>query len=517
MNRSKASSGLVGALLAVAVALLAGCGDSGSHETAAASNPPAANLPPTANAGPDQLVLAGTAMTLSGSGSDSDGTISTYAWVQSSGTAVTLSAANTATAGFTAPTTAGALEFRLTVTDNQGATNSDLVTVMVNVMAAPVIARQPTSPLAHEHGVALMFVVAAGANLDYEWRRTSGTVMKSGPEPFFARATGAGLGMSSDGDCFVVVVSNAAGSVTSEPGCLTVIPAVGHFDLEDDDPLDDYSIAEGYGNALLWIARTGAGAITGSTMFIDVPRLLGPGNNCPAGGAYLGGTLDGVALTAVTAAPLGQHTYSEIWDNCEGGDPDRMDDILRGGVLVSYDFPNKFGEGTMTMYLSGWGEGNHVLNGRLTVTTTPGVDSFGRKIDDILITVLEDFSAGAATNRSAAEHTIEMHRRRNDAGTHIVRTELSFHLPLSVYDEDGYVGTAYQSAGGSLNLNHEPDVGDDGTPSHTSDSRLEMRLGASHFNPGSGQYLGTVKAVQGNGGWVLNVDEPEEPEDPVVD
>lgn len=91
------------------------------------------NAPPTANAGPDKNANGGSAVSLPGSGSDLDGTISSYAWSQVSGTAVTLSGATTATASFTAPavTRTTNLTFRLTVTDNLGATGTDQIVVTV--------------------------------------------------------------------------------------------------------------------------------------------------------------------------------------------------------------------------------------------------------------------------------------------------------------------------------------------------------------------------------------------------
>ena len=47
---------------------------------------PPTNLPPTANAGPDQSVASGAAVTLSGSGSDPDvGDVLSYAWPQTGG------------------------------------------------------------------------------------------------------------------------------------------------------------------------------------------------------------------------------------------------------------------------------------------------------------------------------------------------------------------------------------------------------------------------------------------------
>jgi chitinase len=91
------------------------------------------NQLPTANAGADRSIATGAAASLQGSGSDTDGTIVSYVWTQTAGPAVTLNGANTANASFTAPqvTANTALTFRLTVTDNQGGTGSDDVTITV--------------------------------------------------------------------------------------------------------------------------------------------------------------------------------------------------------------------------------------------------------------------------------------------------------------------------------------------------------------------------------------------------
>jgi hypothetical protein len=91
------------------------------------------NAPPTANAGANQIVVPNAAVTLSGSGSDSDGSVASYAWVQTAGTAVTLTGASTATASFTAPGTNGTLTFQLTVTDNEGVSSADTIRIAVSV------------------------------------------------------------------------------------------------------------------------------------------------------------------------------------------------------------------------------------------------------------------------------------------------------------------------------------------------------------------------------------------------
>jgi hypothetical protein len=93
---------------------------------------PATNLAPTANAGVDAtIVLPINSVTLTGSGSDSDGTISAYAWTQVSGpNTATFTAASSATTNATG-LIAGTYVFKLTVTDNNGATGIDTVQVIV--------------------------------------------------------------------------------------------------------------------------------------------------------------------------------------------------------------------------------------------------------------------------------------------------------------------------------------------------------------------------------------------------
>jgi hypothetical protein len=93
------------------------------------------NQTPIANAGSDQTVDAGTAVTLSAAAStDPDGDALIYSWTQVSGPLVALSGADSALARFTAPAAGpngGTLVFQLTVGDGSSVGEPDTVTVTV--------------------------------------------------------------------------------------------------------------------------------------------------------------------------------------------------------------------------------------------------------------------------------------------------------------------------------------------------------------------------------------------------
>ena len=127
--------------ISVVSVFLSACGGGGGS-TPTPPSPPV-NVAPTANAGAAQTVDEGVTVNLAGSGTDTDGSISTYAWTQTSGTAVSLTSADMQNTSFLAPNTGTALSinlgFQLSVTDNDGATGTSTANITVNTTnEAPV-------------------------------------------------------------------------------------------------------------------------------------------------------------------------------------------------------------------------------------------------------------------------------------------------------------------------------------------------------------------------------------------
>src|SRR5207302_1521748 len=142
--------------------------------------------PPRANTGSNQTVNGGALVILDGTKSnDPDGgSIASYLWIQTSGPAVTLSAANTAKSSFTAPsstTSDTTLTFKLTVTDNDGAaTSSASTSVLVKrVNTPPTAITGPNQTVNASQIVTLdgskSFDKDGGTIASYRWVQASGS------------------------------------------------------------------------------------------------------------------------------------------------------------------------------------------------------------------------------------------------------------------------------------------------------------------------------------------------------
>lgn len=149
---------------------------------------PPSNLAPVANAGLDlNITLPTNSVTLSGSGTDADGTIVSYAWAKISGPSqFTISAAGQAQTAV-GNLTEGVYEFELTVTDNAGATAKDIVRVTVNAIVI-IANKSPTANAGPDINIILPInsttLTGSGTDPDgrivsYAWAMISGPTQNS--------------------------------------------------------------------------------------------------------------------------------------------------------------------------------------------------------------------------------------------------------------------------------------------------------------------------------------------------
>ncbi|HYG19111.1 MAG TPA: gliding motility-associated C-terminal domain-containing protein [Ohtaekwangia sp.] len=165
-------------------------GANGQRDVSVKVNPQPANIPPVANAGAnDQITLPVNTISLTGSGSDTDGTISTYLWQQVNGPSP---------ADFTTPGSAntnvtdlveGIYVFRLTVTDDDGVSAFDEVAITVR----PIPANLP--PIANGGGNKVITLPltnttlngsgtdADGSVVGYNWVQVSGPTTATTTDP----------------------------------------------------------------------------------------------------------------------------------------------------------------------------------------------------------------------------------------------------------------------------------------------------------------------------------------------
>lgn len=183
--------------------------------------PPDPNIPPTANAGTD-VSSSATTVQLFGSASDPDGTY-TVAWTQTSGTATTITNGTTLSPTLTG-LTVGVRVFRLRVTDNDGATTDDLVTVTTTVNQPPTVSVTADAVITYPSQITLVATASdpEGSALTYAWTVTAASPVT----PSIASPTAAStdiLGMVAGSYTFQVVVSDGVNDVTRTIN-VTVVP-----------------------------------------------------------------------------------------------------------------------------------------------------------------------------------------------------------------------------------------------------------------------------------------------------
>ncbi|NDV89704.1 DUF1566 domain-containing protein [Alteromonas sp. 345S023] len=254
-------------LIIFSVLFVSACGGGGGE-----SDTPTANTPPKVNAGADQTVDEGATVSLSASASDLDGTIVSYSWVQTEGINVQLSNTLTATPTFVAPAIEDEINisFRLTVTDDDGATATDDITITVipfNLTPSVVIVDDKE---VDEKSVVTLVAQASdedGEIVSYSWNQLTGDALElTGKDNEQVTFTAPDVTENMDFILEVTVVDND-GATASDTATITVIandaPIVNAgepFDTEEGETV--FLAAEAYDsdgslNGILWSQISG--------------------------------------------------------------------------------------------------------------------------------------------------------------------------------------------------------------------------------------------------------------------
>ncbi len=186
-----------------------------------ASSQPVLDLPPSITSQPASVsVTAGASATISVS---ANGTSPSYQWYKNgnaisgaTGASHTISNAQASDAG----------NYTVSVFNSAGSVSSNAATLTVNsapppppVVTAPSITSQPASVSVTSGASATFSVSAAGTSPSYQWYKNGNAI---------SGATGASHTISnaqaSDAGSYSVLVSNSAGSVSSNAATLTVAP-----------------------------------------------------------------------------------------------------------------------------------------------------------------------------------------------------------------------------------------------------------------------------------------------------
>ena len=244
------------------------------------------NRLPVANAGAPQSVVAGTTVTLNGSGTDADGDDLTYAWTQTGGPAVTLSSTTAAKPTFTAPSSASTLTFSLVVRDGRANSAAATTTVTTTPVNQVPVANAGTAQTVNT-GTTVTLDGSGSRDADddpltYTWTQTGGPAVtlssRTVQKPTFtAPSTKTTLTFSlvvRDGKANsaavtttvttnTVPVASAGAAQSAEPGVTVTLDGSGSRDA-DNDPL-----------TYTW-TQTGGPAVTLSSRTVQKPTFTAP-------------------------------------------------------------------------------------------------------------------------------------------------------------------------------------------------------------------------------------------------
>ncbi|MEJ7738207.1 MAG: malectin domain-containing carbohydrate-binding protein [Chitinophagaceae bacterium] len=255
---------------------------------------PAANQPPVANAGPDKIVtLPVNSTQLNGSGTDADGTVSSYTWSQSSGPNTATFTSKTVAAPTVSGMIAGTYVFSLVVTDNQGAVSApDQVSVTVN----PAANQPPVANAGPDKIVTLPVnstqlngsgTDADGSVSSYTWSQSSGPNTATFTSKTVAAPTVSGLVAGTYVFSLVVTDNQGAASVPDQVS-VTVNPAANQPPVANAGPDKIVTLpvnstqlngsgtdADGSVSSYTWSQSSGPNTATFTSKTVAAPTVSG--------------------------------------------------------------------------------------------------------------------------------------------------------------------------------------------------------------------------------------------------
>ncbi|RYY51201.1 MAG: tandem-95 repeat protein [Chitinophagaceae bacterium] len=277
---------------------------------------PRVNTAPTANAGSDiSITLPANTVNLTGTATDSDGTIASYAWTKIAGPAAGVISNNTAANAVASSLTAGIYLFQLTVLDNDGASGKD--TVKVTVLPAPNLLPTVNAGVDISLTLPLNTTLLTGVANDpdgsiatFQWTKLSGPAAGTLTNAGTAIATASGLQQGVYQ--FRLTVTDNSGATASDSINVSVNPAPNLAPLASAG--DDQTISLPINTATL----NGSGSdADGSIVSYAWVKVAGP-----SGDVLTNST---AAVAAVTGLNAGVYLYSlTVTDNAGASASDTL-------------------------------------------------------------------------------------------------------------------------------------------------------------------------------------------------
>jgi hypothetical protein len=198
---------------------------------------PSSNKSPTANAGPDKVITLPTnSVSVVGSGSDPDGTITSYKWTEVLGGAATIVSPSSATTTISG-LAQGSYTFRLTVTDDgsPGLTGTDDMMVTVNPASAAATGSLTVTPTSCT--IPLNASTCTSGSVNATWTTTNAT------SPNLYNGT--------------AILSNAANQPSAFPvGSSVTYPSVTFYLRDGSTVLDSKSVTASCASGSSWVGSS---------------------------------------------------------------------------------------------------------------------------------------------------------------------------------------------------------------------------------------------------------------------